>query len=84
MMQICLLFYTKKLFFLFYTLIFTKHPHQFIYSIHLFNKIFILLPFFIILSLTAFLSQTQSESIETQTPEQLFLSHSPKPPPHKP
>ena len=51
----------------FYTLIFTKHPHQFIYSTHLFNKIFILLPFFIILSLAAFLSQTQSESTETQT-----------------
>ena len=50
----------------FYTLIFTKHPHQFIYSTHLFNKIFILLPFFIILSLAAFLSQTQSESTETQ------------------
>ena len=26
--------------FLFYTLIFTKHPHQFIYSTHLFNKTF--------------------------------------------
>ena len=32
--------------FLFYTSIFTKHPHQFIYSTHLFNKIFILLHFF--------------------------------------
>ena len=68
LMQICLLFCTKKkLLFLFYTLIFTKHSHQFIYSTHLFNKIFIFLPFFIILSLTAFLSQTQIESTETQT-----------------
>ena len=45
-------FAQKKLLFLFYTLIFTKHPHQFIYSTHLFNKIFIIFPFFIILSLT--------------------------------
>ena len=48
--------------FLFYTLIFTKHPHQFIYSTHLYNKIFILLQFFIIffasLSLSAYLSLT--------------------------
>ena len=57
-----LLFCTKKLFFLFYTPIFIKHLSQFIYSTHLFNKIFILLQFFIILSLTAFLSQTQSET----------------------
>ena len=50
------LFCTKKLPFLFYTSIFTKHSHQFIYSTHLFNKIFILLQFFIILSLTTSLS----------------------------
>ena len=61
--QTFLLFYTKSYFFLFYTPIFTKHPHQFIYSTHLFNKIFILLQFFIILSLTASLSQTQSASL---------------------
>ena len=35
----------KAYFFLFYTSTFTKHPHQFIYSTHLFNKIFILLHF---------------------------------------
>ena len=44
------LFYTKKffLFFLFYTITFTKYSHQFIYSIRYFNKIFILHQFFII------------------------------------
>ena len=51
-----LLFYSKNLFFLFYTLIFSKQRHQSIYSIHLFNKIFIHLQFFIISSLTTPLS----------------------------
>ena len=51
-----ILFYIKNLHFLFYTPIFTKHPHQSIYSTHLFNKIFILLQFFIISSLTTHLS----------------------------
>ena len=46
----------KKTIFLFYTPIFTKHPHQFIYSTHLFNKIFIILQFFIISSHTTPLS----------------------------
>ena len=64
----------KKLFFLFYTLIFTKHSHQFIYSTHLFDKIFILLQFFIILSLTGFLSQTQSKRTETHLPQNNSLS----------
>ena len=41
-------FARKNLFFLFYTSTFTKHLHQFIYSTHLFNKIFILFTFFII------------------------------------
>ena len=41
-------FARKNLLFLFYTFIFTKHLHQFIYSTHLFNKIFILFTFFII------------------------------------
>ena len=41
-------FARKNLLFLFYTSTFTKHPHQFIYSTHLFNKIFILFIFFII------------------------------------
>ena len=40
------LFYPKKTYlFLFYTITFTKYPHRFIYSKHLFNKIFILLYF---------------------------------------
>lgn len=52
------LFYPKNLLFLFYTPIFTKYPHQSIYSTHLFNKIFILLQSFIISSLTT-LSHTQ-------------------------
>ena len=33
------LFYTKNLFFLFYTIIFTKHSHQFIYYTYFFIKI---------------------------------------------
>ena len=51
-------YFTKKNIFLilFYTSSFTKHRYQFIYSTHLFNKIFILLQFFIIPSLTAPLS----------------------------
>ena len=82
--QIFCIFYKKNLLFLFYTLIFTKHSHQFIYSTHLFNKIFIFLQFFIILSLIAFLSQTQSERTETHLPQNNSLSHKPKPAPHKP
>ena len=38
----------KTLLFLFYTTIFTKHPHQFIYYTHSFIKIIFLLTFFII------------------------------------
>ena len=41
-------FTRKNLLFLFYTITFIKHPHQFIYFIRYFNKIFILLNFFII------------------------------------
>ena len=60
-------FAQKKLLFLFYTLIFPKHPHQFIYSTHLFNKIFIIFPFFIILSLTeTHLPQNNSLSLTDQ------------------
>ena len=73
-MQNFLLFCTKNLFFLFYTLIFTKYPHQFIYSTHLFNKIFIIFPFFTILSLTTFLSHTQSKRTETHLPQNNSLS----------
>ena len=38
-------FVRKNLLFLFYTSTFIKHPHQFIYSTHLFNKIFIFFTF---------------------------------------
>ena len=38
----------KNLLFLFYTSTFTKYLYQFIYSTHLFNKIFIFFTFFII------------------------------------
>ena len=63
----------KTYFFLFYIFIFTKHPHQFIYSTHLFNKIFIFLQFFIIPSLTAPLSYRPTvhhyqRSLHTQPP----------------
>ena len=51
-MQIFCLFCEKKkkknLLFLFYTSTFTKYLYQFIYSTHLFNKIFIFFTFFII------------------------------------
>ena len=66
--QIFCLFYKKKIyFFLFYTSIFIKHSHQFIYSTHLFNKIFIFLIFLLFshswpLSLSLSLSQTQPPS----------------------
>ena len=63
----------KSYFFLFYIFIFTKHSHQFIYFTHLFNKIFIVLSFFIILSLTVFLSQTQSEILKAPKPKPIFL-----------
>ena len=47
------LFCTKESYIFYFTHPFLqKHPHQFIYFTHLFNKIFILLQFFIILSLT--------------------------------
>ena len=46
------LFYIKSLFFLFYTISFTKYPHQFIYYTHFFIKIIFSLNFFIISHLT--------------------------------
>ena len=39
-------FTRKNLLFLFYTITFVKHPHQFIYFTRFFNKIFILLNFY--------------------------------------
>ena len=56
-----------------YFFYFTKHPHQLIYSTHLFNKIFIILLFFIIfftsLSPTTYLSLTdQLPSPSNQPP----------------
>ena len=59
-------FAQKKLLFQFYALIFTKHPHQFIYSTHLFNKIFVFLQFFLTLPHRPSLSQTNTLS-QTQT-----------------
>ena len=47
---------------------FTKHQHQFIYSTHLFNKIFIILLIFIIHSLTVPLSHRPTTTITTQPP----------------
>ena len=60
-------FAQKKLLFQFYALIFTKHPHQFIYSTHLFNKIFVFFYNFFLLSLIAPLSHRPT------------LSHRPRP-----
>ena len=73
-------FARKNLLFLFYTFTFTKHQHQFIYFIHLFNKIFILFTFFIIsfpLLLSGTLSQTQHKPKITHT-------HQPTHPPTHP
>ena len=58
----------KNLLFLVYTSTFTKHLHQFIYSTHLFNKIFIILLIFIIHSLTVPLSHRPTTTITTQPP----------------
>ena len=71
-MQTYRLFYTKKTtFFLFYTLNFTKHSHQFIYSTHLFNKIFILFTFFYYFPPSPLWHKlTTSSSPSTPTPSQ--------------
>ena len=77
LMQILLLFCTKKLFFLFYAPIFIKHPISLsiphVYSI----KYSFFTIFYYFLSLIASLSQTQSE---THLPHRLSLSHRPNPP----
>ena len=77
----------KNLLFLFYTPTFTKHSCQFIYSKHLFNKIFILLHFFIIsftllsktLSLTAPLSLSLRPNT-TQNHQHLAIINDQSPP----
>ena len=61
-------FTRKNLLFLVYTSTFTKHLHQFIYSTHLINKIFIILLIFIIHSLTVPLSHRPTTTITTQLP----------------
>ena len=71
-LKVCLL----HILFIFNTSTFIKYPHQFIYSKHLFNKIFILLHFFIIsfallsrtLSLTASLSHRPNTTQNHQHP----------------
>ena len=64
-------FARKNLFFLFYTSTFTKHLHQFIYSTHLFNKIFILFTFFYyFLPSPLWHKLTTSSSPSTPTPSQ--------------
>ena len=78
----------KKTFFLFYMSTFTKHPYQFIYSKHLFVKIFIILHFFIIsftllsraLSLTASLSHTQRNPKSPTTSHHHRSMINPRPP----
>ena len=78
-----LIYFVKKtLFFLFYISTFTKHPHQFIYSIHLFNKILILFIFFIIffpllLSRTLSQSQHKPKITHTQPPNHHHQTHPP-------
>ena len=52
MQKISSILQKKTYFFLFYTITFTKHPHQFIYYTHFFIKIKFSLNFFIISHLT--------------------------------
>ena len=66
-------YFTRKFFFfLFYTSIFIKHSYQFIYSIHLFNKIFIFY-IFIIFSLMVSLSL----SLSLSDPTTIIITQSP-------
>ena len=65
---LCLFYIKKNLFFIFYTLIFIKYIHQFIYFTHLLYKIFIILQFFIILSLIAPLSHRPITTNDPSTP----------------
>ena len=65
------------LLFLFYTITFTKHPHQFIYFTRYFNKIFILLNFFYHFSqlpFTYMLSLSLSLSLSIPNFSDLLLS----------
>ena len=58
----------KTYFFLFYTSTFTKDPYQFIYSTHLFNKIFIIFTFFLLFRfLWNKLTNSSSPSSHTHT-----------------
>ena len=56
-------FTRRNLLFLFYTITFIKHPHQFIYFTRIFNKIFILLNFFIISLHSLYLYNARSLSL---------------------
>ena len=67
-------FTRKNLLFLFYTITFIKHPHQFIYFIRYFDKIFILLNFFIISHNYHFNTYTRSPSFITHFTDHLFFS----------
>ena len=58
----------ESFFFFFYTPIFTKYTHQFIYFTQLYNKIFIFLQIFIILSLTAPFSHRPITTNDPSTP----------------
>ena len=84
-MQISCLFYTKKAIFLFYIPIFTKHTHQFIYFIHLLNKIFIFFTiFYYSLPHRPSLSQTHhyQQSLHTQPPSSPPNQHHQEKPTH--
>ena len=71
-------FTQKNLLFLVYTSTFTKHLHQFIYSTHLFNKIFIILLIFIIHSLIVPLSHRPTATITTTITTQPPSPHIPR------
>ena len=75
----------QKNYFFYFTHSFLQNTHINLSILHIYSiKYSFFLQFFIILSLIAFLSQTQSERTETHLPQNNSLSHKPKPAPHKP
>ena len=72
----------KNYFFLFYTSIFTKHSHQFIYFTHLFNKIFILFYIFYYFLPSRTNSQTRLLHRATPTPTPILQQNHPHPTNH--
>ena len=81
-MQIFCLFCKKKPTFSIFPSTFTKHPHQFIYSTHLFNKIFILFYIFYYFLPSGTNSQTRLLHRATPTPTPILQQNHPHPANH--